>query len=123
MNERIRLLRKDFLHMTLDKFGERIGLKKSALSHIENGKVAITDQNVKSICREFGVREEWLRDGTGDDPFGPQTRNQKILAFANQVMSEEEESFKKSLVDSLAELDESDWEILEKIALKVLKRD
>lgn len=36
-NERIKEVRKS-LGLTLEKFGERIGLKKSAVSLIENGK-------------------------------------------------------------------------------------
>ena len=36
MNERIKELRKT-LGLTLDKFGERVGLRKSSLSQIENG--------------------------------------------------------------------------------------
>lgn len=65
LNERVRELRKE-LNLTLDKFGERIGLKKSALSLIENGKNGITDQVFKSICREFNVNDDWLRTGEGD---------------------------------------------------------
>ena len=63
--KRIRDLRKS-LGMTLDNFGERIGLKKSAVSLIENDKNSVTDQVVKSICREFNVSEEWLRTGQGE---------------------------------------------------------
>ena len=48
------------------KFGERIGLKKSAVSLIENGKNAVTDANVKAICREFGVDYIWLTTGDGE---------------------------------------------------------
>lgn len=66
MNERIRKLRKEYLHMTLEEFGEQIGLKKSALSLIENGKNTVTDCVFKSICREFHVNEEWLKNGIGD---------------------------------------------------------
>lgn len=64
-NERVREVRKSY-SLTLDKFGERIGLKKSAVSLIESGKNSLTDANIKSICREFNVSEEWLRNGTGD---------------------------------------------------------
>ena len=63
-NERVRKVRKSY-GLTLDKFGERIGLKKSAVSLIESGKNSLTDANIKSICREFNVNEEWLRYGTG----------------------------------------------------------
>lgn len=64
MNERIRQLRKS-LGLTLENFGQRIGVTKMTISRIENGKNAITDQMFKSICREFNVNEEWLRNGVG----------------------------------------------------------
>jgi transcriptional regulator with XRE-family HTH domain len=73
LNERIKQLRKE-LGLTLEKFGERLGVSKVAISLIENGKNALTDQMFKSICREFNVREEWLRNG--DEPMfngSPQT--------------------------------------------------
>lgn len=116
--ERVKEIRKT-LGYTLDKFGEKIGIKKSALSLIENGKNTLTEQNIKSICREFGVREDWLRTGEGE-PFGSQTRNQEIQAFANDVMSEEDESFRKRFVAALAKLDLSEWEVLEKFAKNVI---
>ena len=64
-NERIKEVRKS-LGLTLEKFGERIGLKKSAVSLIENGKNSVTDANVKAICREFGVDYIWLTTGYGE---------------------------------------------------------
>ena len=116
--ERVKEIRKS-LGYTLEKFGEKIGIKKSALSLIENGKNALTEQNIKSICREFGVREEWLRTGDGE-PFGSQTRNQEIQAFANEVMSDEDESFRKRVVGALTKLDLDDWEVLERLAKNIL---
>lgn len=65
MNERIKELR-TALGLTLDAFGERIGMGKSSVSKIEKGINGTTDQTIKSICREFNVREEWLRTGTGN---------------------------------------------------------
>ena len=50
--ERVREVRKS-LNMTLDKFGEKLGVKKAAISAIENGNRNITEQMVKSICREY----------------------------------------------------------------------
>lgn len=63
--ERIKELRKA-LDLTLEKFGERLGVGKTAISKLEKGERNLTDQMCKSICREFNVNEEWLRDGTGD---------------------------------------------------------
>ena len=67
MNERVKAVRKSKeINLTLEKFGERLGLKKSTLSSIENGRNTLTDQNIKAICREFNVNENWLRTGEGN---------------------------------------------------------
>jgi len=63
INERINEIRKTN-ELTMDKFGERIGVTKAAISKIEKGERGVTDQMIKSICREFGYNEEWLRNGT-----------------------------------------------------------
>lgn len=63
MNERIKALRIE-LNLSMEKFGNRIGLTRSAISKIESGSNP-SDQTIISICREFNVREEWLRNGTG----------------------------------------------------------
>lgn len=63
--ERVREVRKS-LGLTLEKFGEKIGMKKNSVSQIENGKNNVTDANVKAICREFSISEEWLRTGSGN---------------------------------------------------------
>lgn len=65
MNERIKELRKEYLKLTMEKFGERLGVGKSAINKLEKGDNKITDQMFKAICREFNVSEDWLRDGTG----------------------------------------------------------
>lgn len=117
-NERVKEIRKT-LGLTMDKFGERVGVGKTAISNIESGNRNLTEQMTKSICREFGVREEWLRTGDGE-PFGSQTRNQEIQAFANEVMSDEDESFRKRVVGALAKLDLDDWEVLERLAKNIL---
>lgn len=63
--ERIKEIRKSY-NLTLEKFGERIGMKKSSVSQLENGINSVTEQTLKSICREFNVSEEWLRTGNGE---------------------------------------------------------
>ena len=65
LGERINLIRKES-GLTLEKFGERIDLKKSALSQYEHDTASPSDRTIRSICRVFGVNEEWLRDGIGE---------------------------------------------------------
>lgn len=65
MNTRIKELR-TALHLTLEGFGDRIGVTRAAVSKWENGDRGIADSMVVSICREFGVNEHWLRTGEGE---------------------------------------------------------
>ena len=64
INDRIRELRKS-KGLTMEQFGDVIGLTKATVSRLESGAVSATEQTVKSICREFGVSEAWLRTGEG----------------------------------------------------------
>ena len=63
--ERVREIRKE-LGLTLEKFGEKLGVKKNAISQLENGRNALTDQMVKAICREYNVNYDYLTTGEGE---------------------------------------------------------
>ena len=63
--ERIKEIRKS-LNLTLEKFGEKIGVTKTAISRIETGERGCTEQMTKAICREFGVDYIWLTTGEGE---------------------------------------------------------
>lgn len=65
--ERVKEVRK-FRKMSMEQFGERLGVQKSAISKIEKGDRGLTEQMLKAICREFNVDETWLRTGDGDMP-------------------------------------------------------
>ena len=118
--ERIRALRKQ-LELTLEKFAEPIGVKKAAISNIENDTRGLTDQMIVSICREYNVNEEWLRTGKGE-MFIPLSRDEEISRFVGEMIKEDD-TFKKKLISVLARLDEKDWEDLERIAKNFIKKD
>lgn len=111
MNNRIRTLRKE-LNLTLDKFGEQIGLKKSSLSQIENGKCAITEQTIKSICREFNVNENWLRTGEGDIHI-QMSEEDELMQWAGKVLSKQSSDFQYRFVKMLMGLTEEQWQVFE----------
>ena len=119
--ERIKKIRKH-LDLTMEKFGERLGVGKTAISNIENNNRNLTDQMAISICREFNVNETWLRTGEGE-MFEPMSRGETIAQFAGELMKDEDDSFRRRLVEALAQLDEKEWEILEEIAKKLVKKD
>lgn len=65
MNSRIRELRK-LLGLSQEKFAGVIGLKQNAISIMEKPGSTVTEHNIRAICSQFNVREQWLRDGTGE---------------------------------------------------------
>lgn len=63
--ERLKIIRKE-LGLTMEKFGEKLGVTKATISRLEKNERNLTDQMTISICREYHVREEWLLNGSGD---------------------------------------------------------
>lgn len=123
-NERIRELRK-YLNLSQAEFAERLGTTRDVIGNIEYNRLKRPEQKeslYKLICKEFDVNEEWLRTGNGE-MFVPLTREETIAKFAGELMKEESSSFKKKLVEVLAKLDESQWEVLEDIANMLTKKD
>ena len=118
--ERIRDLRKNILHMTQEEFAESIKISRSNLGNIETKKVTVTERVISDICEKHNINKEWLINGTGD-VFIEIDRENLLMAWAGAVLGDTDESFKKRFVKMLSELDESDWETLEKIATKLHK--
>lgn len=63
--ERVKEIR-TVLSLTLEKFGEKLGVGKTAISKIEKNERSLTDQMAKSICREYNVNYDWLMDEDGE---------------------------------------------------------
>ena len=108
--ERVKELRKT-LSLTLEKFGQRIGVGKSTISDIENGRRSLSEHMTKSICREFSVDYMWLTTGEGemlvesDDDFFE--RIDRIMAGENET--------RKNMFKSLLYASDEDIEALARI--------
>lgn len=114
--ERIREVRKA-LGLTLEKFGEKIGMKKNSVSQLENGKNSVTEQVVKAICREYNVDYMWLTTGDGemfidtDDDF---------IERIDRIMAGEDEA-RKSLFKFMLELSDEDIAALDRLMKKTIE--
>ncbi|MEZ3428763.1 MAG: helix-turn-helix domain-containing protein [Lachnospiraceae bacterium] len=64
-NQRIRKLRRE-LDLTQQEFAERIGVSRANIGKYETGISEPSAAVLSLICREFDVREEWLRNGEGE---------------------------------------------------------
>lgn len=121
INDRIRYLRKNELHMTQDDFASKIDLSRSNLGNIEIGRIAVTERVISSICRVFNVSEDWIKTGNGD-PFVPMTREEQIEDFMGDVLRGEP-TFKRRLISALAKLSDEDWIMLEKKLKEIVDGD
>lgn len=103
-------------------FAKELAISQGHASDIENGRKSVSDRIVEILYLKYSVNEKWLRNGAGE-MFIPFTRSETISKFAGELLKNEEESFKRQLVEVLAQLDESEWRVLEGIAKKLNKKD
>ena len=114
--ERIREVR-NTLGLTLEKFGDRLGVTKVAISNIEKGNRNLTEQMTKAICREFNVNYMWLTTGDGemfidnDDDF---------IERIDRIMAGEGEA-RKNLFKFMLELSDDDIAALDRLMKKAIK--
>lgn len=66
LQDRIKKVRKDNGLNQLE-FGKRIGLSESAICNYENGRREVSEQSLVSICREFTVNYDWLKNEEGSE--------------------------------------------------------
>lgn len=109
MNERLKKIRKA-LNMTQAEFGEKIGLSQNTIANYECGRRALTEQTIRSVCREFNVNIEWLLKGK--EPMFIEI--DKMDALIAKMLAGQNETAVQ-LFKAFAELDESDWQIVQKI--------
>lgn len=67
LHDRIKVLRKDHLHLSQAAFGAKLGVNRDVINNIENNRLAKPEQKlslIKLMCKEFSVSEEWLLNGT-----------------------------------------------------------
>lgn len=118
-NERIKKLRKT-LDLTQQEFADRLNIKRNTVATYETGKSNPSDAAVTLICREFKVREAWLRTGEGE-MFQEMSRDDEIAVFFDAVLRDESDAFRKRFISMLSRLDSEDWDDLEHLAVKLLE--
>ena len=103
--------------LTQAEFGEKIGVKGNTVTGYETGIRSPSDAIIVSICREFGVNEEWLRTGNGE-MFLPKSRGQEIGEIVKAAAQHDPETAAKFFSSLLEEM--SDAEIV--LMYEIFKR-
>lgn len=103
MKNRLKELRKD-LNYSQEEMGNRLGVNKATISRLEKGINNITEQMIKSICREFNVSESWFRTGEGD-MYVLSSYNDKLTKALAEISLSQNEKL-KDVVQKLTQLDD-----------------
>lgn len=107
--ERVKEIRKT-LGLTLEKFGDKVGVTKQTVSRIENGVNNLTEQMTKSICREYNVNYIWLTTGEGEMFID----NDDFIEKIDRIMVGEDDD-RKNLFKALLEASDDDIAAFQRI--------
>lgn len=114
-SERLRMLRKE-LKLSQDEFGSHLGVSNTAISKLEKNERNLTDQMIKSICREFRVNYIWLTEGKGDMFSGtPKSVVDEIAEDYNL------DDLDKKIIEKFLELDEKQRAVIKDYIRSILE--
>lgn len=108
--ERIKEVRNS-LDLSQDAFAERIGVKGSSISLLESGRRNITEQVIKSICREFNVDYGWLTTGSGEMFVDS---DEDFLARVDAILVDENED-RRNMIKTLLYASDEDIEAVSRL--------
>lgn len=124
MNERVKELR-TALGLSAEKFGGKIGVTRSAISKMELGVCNISEQSIISICREFNVNEEWLRNGTGE-MFNNLSQDEELAYIVGQALPQADDFVKNTFI-ALGRLSQEftaeEWQVVKKFVDALAGKD
>lgn len=121
----------------MDTFGERLkaaikdskkqakevaselGVTATYISNLCTNRMTASDRLVNEICRNLGINKKWLMTGKGA-MYDPEDRLQAIARLTNDIIEEDEGSFKSRLIVALSKLTADDWKTLKKIYTEIL---
>lgn len=95
--------------LSMKKFGERLGVSASTIALIESGERNATDRFIRDICREFNIKEEWIRNGSGEMKASI-TKEKKIADLVAKLYGTDENSFEFKLAMMLKDMPVEDWQ-------------
>lgn len=102
--------------LTKTAFAKRINVSQGLVSQICSGTTNPSDRTISDICREFRIREEWLRTGEGDMAIAD-TQRDKLSAFFADVLATAPDE-RSAFVAALADLPDAFWPLVAELARK-----
>ena len=116
--DRVKYLRKDFLHLTQDEFSKKLNISRANVANIESGRVSITERTIQDICRIFSINEDWLRFGHGDIERPPMGKGNELVELIADLVQTDDDFSKQFIIEYL-KLSDVEKEVIKKIMRNV----
>ncbi len=113
IGERVREVRKA-LKLSQTEFGVPLGLSQAAIGGYENGSRQPSNGAIVSICRQYGVSEEWLRNGIGD-----MFKELPTSTVAGLAMQYNLDQFDQAMIEEYLKLDPASKKVIKEYVRKV----
>lgn len=95
-------------------FARRINITPAYAAQLYKMERVPSDRTISDICREFKVREEWLRTGEGKMELDSTEREKLSTFFADVLASAPDE--RSAFVAALADLPDQFWPLVAELA-------
>lgn len=115
MKDRISLIIKE-RKVTKTEFAKRLNVSQAFVSQMCSGVARPSDRTIADICREFRIREEWLRTGKGEMAIADTEREKLQRFFADVLATAPDE--RSAFIAALADLPDAFWPLVAELARK-----
>lgn len=105
VGSRIKALRRA-LNLTQQQFADRLGIARGIVGKYEVDVSSPSDAVISLICREFSVREAWLRTGEGE-MFARRSEDEERARFFGSLAKEDASPEVLAFIDALRKTPES----------------
>ncbi|MDF2844778.1 MAG: helix-turn-helix domain protein [Herbinix sp.] len=124
INKRFKLLRES-CNKSQEELGKVIGISKSGVSDIENGRRNVTEQHIIMLRNwsDFHINENWLRYGEGE-MFDELSEDEEMFSLISKLCSDGNE-LKKAALKAAAKIIDDDrfWYAIRSEMLKQIDSD
>ncbi|MBU9728300.1 helix-turn-helix transcriptional regulator [Diplocloster modestus] len=119
MENRLKEIRM-YYGLNQEQFGKRIGLTRSAICNYESGSRLLSEQTIISVCREFNVNEEWLRNGEGEPYINPLPEIE-IAQYAAELCGDNGNKLIKSVLLSYGRLNSKNRKVIDQFTDNIIE--
>ena len=105
---------RQILNLSQKELASILNISVGHMCDLEHSRKNVTNNNVRLLTLLLDVNEQWFKTGVGG-VFIKKNINNSIIDMLSNVLNENDDSFKKQFLLSLAQFDNEQWNALSAI--------